>query len=196
MQAFDRLFALLAIVVLLPLMLPICALVRWTMGPPVLFRQTRVGLGGTPFQIIKFRSMKNEPGPQLTSSGDPRITRLGRFLRRWKLDELPELWNVVRGEMALVGPRPEVPPYVDLADPNWVEVLAIRPGLTHPVTLSLHNEESLLAKADDPDHFYRNVLLPEKLRGYLEYDEQRSFATDIGVLLATVTGSLSRSRSR
>jgi lipopolysaccharide/colanic/teichoic acid biosynthesis glycosyltransferase len=130
-------------------------------------------------------------GNQLTASGDARVTPVGRWLRRLKLDEIPQLWNVVRGDMSLVGPRPEVPRYVD-DSPLWQQVLAVRPGLTDPVSLRLHDEERLLASVADKERFYRERLLPWKLRGYCDYLARRSWATDLGVLVATTFAVLRR----
>jgi lipopolysaccharide/colanic/teichoic acid biosynthesis glycosyltransferase len=146
--------------------------------------------------MIKLRSMRQsvagERGSQVTARGDTRITAVGRVIRKLKLDELPELWNVVRGEMALVGPRPEVPAHVELEDPRWQAVLAARPGLTDPVTLTLRNEEELLAglSADEREIFYRTRLIPYKLAGYQEYLERRTPWQDLKVLWATALGVL------
>ncbi len=127
----------------------------------------------------------------VTARGDDRVTPVGRFLRRTKLDELPELWNVLKGDMALVGPRPEVPELVDLTDPLWVEVLEARPGLTDPVTVGLRNEELLMAGVEgDRDRFYREVLQPRKLRGYADYLRNRNWRSDLGVLGATAVAIL------
>ena len=128
-------------------------------------------------------------GSQFTASGDSRITPVGRWLRRFKLDEIPQLWNVVRGDMSLVGPRPEVPRYVDDST-LWRQVLSARPGLTDPVTLRLRDEEALLASVAAPESFYRERLLPWKLSGYRDYLERRSWATDLGVLGATALAIL------
>src|SRR5829696_8597571 len=148
---------------------PILLLVAATSPRPVLFRQQRVGLNGRPFTLLKLRTMKVAlEGSQLTVSGDARITPVGRWLRRFKLDEIPQLWNVVRGDMSLVGPRPEVPRYVDASDPLWQSVLSVRPGLTDPVTLRLRDGEVLLALAGDTgdvESYYRERLLPWKLQG-------------------------------
>lgn len=183
---------MLALVVLSPLLLVVALSVALTSRGPVLFRQPRVGRDGRTFTFYKFRSMRVlEGGLPLTAAGDARITPIGKVLRKLKLDELPELWNVVRGDMALVGPRPEVPRYVDLDDPLWQEVLAVRPGLTDPVTLRLRNEEELLGALDgDPDTFYRSYLLPFKLRGYRGYLRQRSAWSDLLVLWDTLLGVL------
>jgi lipopolysaccharide/colanic/teichoic acid biosynthesis glycosyltransferase len=162
--------------------------VRVTSRGPVLFRQQRIGRGGVGFTLLKFRTMrKDAEGARVTARGDWRITPLGRWLRTFKLDELPELWNVVRGDMSLVGPRPEVPRYVNLANPLWRDVLQARPGITDPVTLRLRNEEDLMASAPgDRERFYLETLQPYKLAGYREYLQRRSFLSDIGMLLRTL----------
>jgi len=130
-----------------------------------------------------------EQGPQVTSTIDSRVTLVGRFLRKTKLDELPELWNVLKGDMSLVGPRPEVPRYVDLKDPQWQAVLQARPGLTDPVTLRLRNEDKLLAEAEeDIEGFYLGTLQPVKLGGYLDYFNSRSWKEDVKVILKTAVG--------
>jgi lipopolysaccharide/colanic/teichoic acid biosynthesis glycosyltransferase len=186
-----------------PLLLLAAAAVAASSPGPVLFRQTRAGLRGRPFTLLKLRTMRAAPAPGerlLTASGDPRITAVGRWLRRLKLDELPQLWNVLRGDMALVGPRPEVPRYVDADEPLWLAVLAVRPGLTDPVTLALRDEERLLAEAaaagEDVELFYRERLLPAKLRGYREYLDRRTGATDLAVLARTGLAVVSRAFGR
>ena len=187
----EATLALAGLVASSPILLAAATLVAATSPGPVLFRQTRVGLGGRPFTLLKLRTMRMAPeGSQLTASGDSRITPVGRWLRRFKLDELPQLWNVIRGDMSLVGPRPEVPRYVDAADPLWQSVLSARPGLTDPVTLRLRDEEALLAGAEDVEGFYRERLLPWKLRGYRDYLARRSWASDLGVLGATLLAVL------
>jgi lipopolysaccharide/colanic/teichoic acid biosynthesis glycosyltransferase len=158
-----------------------------TSGLPIFFRQTRIGRDGAPFRLIKLRTMRPSTGaPRVTARGDARVTPAGAVLRRTKIDELPELWNVLRGDMAFVGPRPEVPEYVDLSDPLWKEVLRTRPGLTDPMTLRLRDEEVLMASVTgDRDRFYRETLQPRKLRGYAEYLRRRSWHSDLRVLLQT-----------
>ena len=127
----------------------------------------------------------------MTARGDDRVTPVGRVLRRTKLDELPELWNVLRGDMSFVGPRPEVPEYVDLDDPEWAEVLQARPGLTDPVTLALKDEEDLMESvAGDRERYYRETLQPRKLAGYRSYLERRTWRTDVGVIWNTVMALL------
>jgi lipopolysaccharide/colanic/teichoic acid biosynthesis glycosyltransferase len=196
-RGVEVVLAAAALVAASPLLLLAAAAVAVSSPGPALFRQTRVGRGGRPFTLLKLRTMRTSPAPAaspggerlLTAAGDPRVTPVGRWLRRLKLDELPQLWNVLRGDMALVGPRPEVPRYVDAGDPLWRAVLAVRPGLTDPVTLALRDEERLLAEAaaagEDVERFYRERLLPEKLRGYREYLERRTGASDLAVLART-----------
>lgn len=187
----EAAFACLGLALASPVLLAAAGLVAATSPGPVLFRQQRVGLGGRPFTLLKLRTMRvAAEGSQLTAAGDSRVTPVGRWLRRFKLDEIPQLWNVVRGDMSLVGPRPEVPRYVDLADPLWRQVLSVRPGLTDPVTLRLRDEEALLAGAEDPERFYRERLLPWKLRGYRDYLERRTWVSDLGVIGASVLAVL------
>lgn len=178
----------LGLVVALPLLAVVAMAVRLSSRGPVLFRQRRLGRAGKPFVMYKFRSMRGDArGPSVTAKGDPRITKVGRWLRATKLDELPELYNVLRGDMSLVGPRPEVPGLVDLTNPLWQVVLAVRPGITDPVTVALRHEEELLARAPgDRETYYREVLQPAKLRGYAAYLARRSAWTDIKVLIETV----------
>jgi lipopolysaccharide/colanic/teichoic acid biosynthesis glycosyltransferase len=163
-----------------------------TSGRPAFFRQVRVGRGGRSFRLVKLRSMRNaNEGPRVTARGDHRVTPVGRVLRRTKLDELPELWNVLRGEMSFVGPRPEVPEYVDLGDPQWAEVLQARPGLTDPVTLALRDEEALMQRVEgDRERYYRETLQPRKLAGYRRYLERRTWRSDVVVIWNTVMALL------
>jgi len=180
-----------------PLLLLSGLVVVATSRGPALFLQTRSGRGGRPFVLFKLRSMREASGPQVTARGDPRVTRFGRFLRRTKLDEVPQLWNVLRGEMSLVGPRPEVPRYVDLENPLWKRVLAVRPGMTDPVSLLLRNEEEILGQAEgDRERFYRETLLPFKLRGYVRYLARRSAWSDVRVLFQTLTSFFWRPKER
>jgi lipopolysaccharide/colanic/teichoic acid biosynthesis glycosyltransferase len=180
-----------ALVVLSPLAV-VCALaIVIEDGRPVFFRQLRMGRAGAGFLLLKFRSMRrNAPGSRVTAGGDRRITRAGAFLRRYKLDELPQLWNVLRGEMALVGPRPEVPEFVDAQDARWREVLRVRPGITDLATLLYRHEEQMLAGAADPERYYREVILPEKLRLNLRYLRTRSRASDAALLALTAVYSI------
>lgn len=177
-----------ALLVLSPLLAAIALAVALSSRGGALFRQTRVGRGGALFTLYKFRTMRQGDGPRVTAGGDPRVTALGRLLRRTKLDELPELWNVLAGDLSFVGLRPEVPEYVDLEDELWRRALAVRPGLTSPVTLRLRDEEALLAEVetDDRPRFYVEVLVPYKLRGTLEYLERRTAWSDLAVIARTL----------
>lgn len=188
--------AVLVLIVGAPLILALAIVVKATSRGPALFRQERVGRAGRPFTLLKLRSMRtaipgdaDAPASAVTAAGDRRITRVGRLLRATKLDELPSLWNVARGDMSLVGPRPEVPQYVDLEDARWRLALTARPGLTDPATLALRDEEELLARraasAEEREHFYREEVLPYKLRLAGEYLRRRTPWSDVGVLLRT-----------
>jgi lipopolysaccharide/colanic/teichoic acid biosynthesis glycosyltransferase len=185
-----------ALVAIATVMGALAAAVRLSSPGPVLFRQERVGQGGRLFTLLKFRSMRAGDGIGVTAADDGRITKVGRLLRKTKLDELPQLLNVVRGDISLVGPRPEVPQYVNLDDPNWQRVLAARPGITDPVTLALRNEEDLMAEVEgDRESFYREVLQPLKLAGYAAYLETRSFRSDLRVLWRSVLAVLVPART-
>jgi len=178
--------ALAGLVFLIPLFAMLAVGIKTSSHGPVLFRQKRIGRRGNEFVLYKFRSMRSDAdGLKLTARDDARLTRAGKWLRRYKLDELPQLWNVLRGEMSFVGPRPEVPEYVDLKDPLWQEILAVRPGITDPVALRLRNEEQLLASVEDKEAFYAEILQPFKLRGWAEYARQKAWKTDLSILLRT-----------
>lgn len=159
---------------------------------PVLFRHERAGRFGRPFTMLKFRTMQvASGGPEVTAGGDARVTRVGRLLRKTKVDELPELWNVVRGDMSLVGPRPEALRYASLDRPEWREVLSVRPGITDPTTLRLRNEEALLAASgSEYEVFYRRYLLPYKLLGYRQYITDQTWMRDVAVLALTLLAVL------
>ena len=193
----EATIAFLGLIVALPFMALIALAIAISSSGPVFFRQKRVGQHGRLFDLHKFCTMTpSTDGPQVTSSTDQRITPLGQFLRRSKLDELPTLWNVLKGEMGLVGPRPEVPRYVKLEDPIWQTVLAVRPGITDPVTLSLRNEEELLAQVEtDTEKYYVDELQPSKLSGYVAYLEERNWRTDVRVLLSTFAAIVNPSRA-
>jgi lipopolysaccharide/colanic/teichoic acid biosynthesis glycosyltransferase len=180
----EAVVSLVALVVSTPFLAVSAAAIAMTSRGPVIFRQERVGLDGRTFVMYKLRTMRLAcGGPQVTASDDVRVTWVGRLLRWTKLDELPEFWNVLRGDMSLVGPRPEVPCYIDLENPLWRLVLQAKPGITDPMTLRLRNEEALLTEAQgEREHFYRGVLQPFKLKGYLEYLRERSWWSDVKVL--------------
>ncbi|MGB5951150.1 MAG: sugar transferase [Ornithinimicrobium sp.] len=171
-----------------PLMAGVTLAVRVSDGAPVFFRQERVGRGGDVFVIHKFRTMTNEHDRfPVSATGDPRVTRLGTLLRKSKLDELPQLWNVVRGDMSLVGPRPELSEFVSMwSQQDRDVILSIRPGITDPTALLLRDEGELLSGVEDQRGYYVDVLLPRKCAAYRSYVEHRSFVGDIQVLVRTV----------
>lgn len=184
---FERAVTLAIVVLLGPLFFFVALIVLCRDGRPVLFRQTRVGFKGEPFEILKFRTMGTDNGgPLITGGGDPRITENGALLRRSKLDELPQLWNVVRGDMRLVGPRPEVPKFVEMYNEEQRAVLDFKPGITDVASLAFRNEEDLLAHSDDPAAFYMVRLMPAKIALNLEYARRRNIFTDLGVIVDTV----------
>lgn len=186
-RSIEFLLAAAGLVFLSPVLALCALLVRKSSPGNILFRQQRVGQGGELFTLYKFRTMKAfGNGAPVTAADDIRITRAGRFLRKWKLDELPELYNVLRGEMSLVGPRPEVPELVDLANPAWNTILSVLPGITDSVTLYFRNEEAVLAAVDDKEAFYREVVQPYKIQGYLEYLQTKSAKTDLKILVQTI----------
>ncbi len=196
-RLFDVLAAGIGLALVSPLLLLIAVWVRLDSPGPVLFRQERVGRHGRPFLIHKFRTMRVEPGPLITIGQDPRITRCGARLRRSKLDELPQLWDVLRGAMSLVGPRPEVPRYVALYPPALRDqVLAVRPGITDPAALAFSHEAELLAAASDPEREYVEVILPAKLALSARYAAEASLATDLRLILQTLGRLLGRLLTR
>jgi lipopolysaccharide/colanic/teichoic acid biosynthesis glycosyltransferase len=191
-RALDISGALGGLIVSSPFFLLAAVAVKVTSRGPVFFRGSRIGRNGVPFQVLKFRSMTCEPGsgqPRITRAGDPRVTPMGRFLRRTKLDELPQLVNVLRGEMSLVGPRPEDPRYVALYSDEQRTVLDVRPGLTSPASLAFRDEESLLID-DDWEVQYRTRIMPEKLRIELEYLRRRTFLSDLGIVFRTIAAMI------
>jgi lipopolysaccharide/colanic/teichoic acid biosynthesis glycosyltransferase len=184
-RALDFIGALFLLVASAPLLLLCGGLVWLEDGRPILFRQERVGRGGVPFRIVKLRTMRAGPGPLITAAGDPRVRRIGRLLRRLKLDELPQLWNVLAGDMSLVGPRPEVPPYVEREPRLFAAILALRPGLTDWASLAFRDEEAILAARADPERFYRTVLLRRKVALARLYRRSASILLDLRLLVAT-----------
>jgi len=189
-RAFDLLVSALALVLLAPLLLAIALAIRLDSRGPALFRQQRVGRHGVPFRIHKFRTMvvdAAERGPSLTVGADARITRVGRLLRTRRLDELPQLIDVLKGDMSLVGPRPELPRYVErYPEALRARVLAVRPGLTDPASIAFLDEAEHLARAADPEREYVEVLLPIKLQAAADYAERASLGSDLRVLFGTL----------
>ena len=195
-RLFDLLVSGAGLLLLSPLLVGIALWIKLDSRGPVFFRQQRVGRFGAPFRIHKFRSMLDEApraGPQLTVGADPRITRAGRFLRRSKLDELPQLFDVLAGSMSLVGPRPEVPRYVALYPAALRDkVLSVRPGITDPASIMYRDESALLARAADPERVYIEQIMPAKLRYAAEYVDHMSLANDVRLIGATLRLLLSR----
>lgn len=189
-HAVDRVVAGVALVLLAPLLALIAVAIRATSPGPALFRQQRVGLGGRPFAMLKFRTMhvdaERRGGALTVGARDPRVTPLGAFLRRHKLDELPQLVNVVQGTMRLVGPRPEVQQFVRLYTPAQRAVLEVRPGITDPASVRFFREQELLGAADDPRRLYIDEIMPAKIALNLEYLGRRTWRTDAAVVLQTL----------
>lgn len=187
-RAFDLTVALMAVLVLLPLLVILALAVALTSPGGAFFAQTRVGRGGQEFRLLKFRSMRpgSEAKGQLTVGGrDPRITAVGHFLRKTKLDELPQLINVLKGEMSLVGPRPEVPKYVALYTPEQRKVLDVRPGLTDYASLEYFEENALLGASENPEETYIQEVMPAKLALNAKYIRDMGLGTDLQILLRT-----------
>lgn len=186
-RSVEFLLAAAGLAVLCPVLAVCAILVRISSPGEIFFRQQRMGRGGKLFTLYKFRTMVvSGSGLPITAADDRRITAIGRVLRKWKLDELPEIYNVLRGDMSFVGPRPEVPELVDLGDPAWNIILKARPGITDTVTLCLRNEEAVLAAVEDKESFYRDTIQPFKIKGYLEYLQTKSLKTDLKILVQTI----------
>lgn len=197
-RVVDATVALLGLLITSPVLVFSALAIKLDSPGPVIYRQRRVGLGGKPFDILKLRTMREDAdrhGGQLTIGADPRVTRVGAFLRAWKIDELPQLLNVLRGEMALVGPRPEVPRYVDLYTEEQRKVLEVRPGITDPASIRFRDESELMAAQPDPERYYREVIMPKKLQMNLDYLARRRLATDLGVIAATARAVLKRGQA-
>ncbi|MHB8079043.1 MAG: sugar transferase [Candidatus Krumholzibacteriia bacterium] len=187
-RPLELLVAAVGLLLLAPLFLVVAVAISSTSRGPVFFRQRRVGRFGRRFDIFKFRTMvqHSSRGKLITVGGDARITGVGRLLRRTKLDELPQLINVLRGEMSLVGPRPEVPEYVELFLDEFAPILAVRPGITHRASIVFRDEEAMLARADDPERCYVERIMPHKLRLYREHMDRDGMADDVRTIVETV----------
>lgn len=185
---FDLFTSFLGLLFLCPLLLVVWILIKILMpGGPAFFTQNRVGKDGKLFAMYKFRTMKiSHSGSSVSVAGESRITPLGAILRKYKLDELPELWNVLKGDMSFVGPRPDVPGYADKLVGINRDILKLRPGITGPASLKYANEEELLAKVDDPVKYNDEVIFPDKVKINLDYYRNRSFLGDIGIIWRTV----------
>ncbi len=187
-RLFDILASGIGILVLSPIFLVIAVWIKLDSQGPVFYRQVRVGKDNIDFRIFKFRSMRvgSDKGSLVTIGGrDPRITRSGYFIRKFKLDEFPQLINVFVGDMSLVGPRPEVRHYVDYWTEEQMHVLDVRPGITDPASIKFRNENELMEQAEAPEDYYINVIMQEKLKLYLEYVRNHSFWGDIGLIFKT-----------
>lgn len=193
-RVFDIFVSSVGIIVLLIPFIVLSLIVKLSSNGPIFFLQNRVGYLGKIFKIIKFRTMytDSEKYGSITTSSDSRITPIGKFLRRYKLDELPQLWNVFIGKMSFVGPRPDVPGYADGLRGDDRKVLNLRPGITGPASIYFKDEEELLAKQDDPKNYNDNIIWPTKVRINLEYLENYSLVKDIGYIMITVLPSLDR----
>lgn len=188
-RALDLLFSAVGLSLLWPTLAFIGTVVFLTSGKPVFFRQVRVGRGGRPFMLVKYRTMAHrldakkglfEPGNQA------RVTAFGRILRATKLDEFPQLWNVLKGEMSFVGPRPEVPRWVEVYPRRWQKVLTVRPGITDPASVFFRHEETILAKSSDPEEDYRRIILPKKLDLYDQYIDKNALLEDLRLIIRTI----------
>ena len=200
-RLFDFIAALIGLIVFLPLLLLLAVLIKFKMRSPVkgkasltgrnpaFFTQKRVGQQGKLFTMVKFRTMTvNHGGSSISVKGESRITPLGATLRKYKLDELPELWNVLKGEMSFVGPRPDVPGYADKLEGKDREILKLKPGITGPASMKYANEEEILAEQSDPVKYNNEVIYPDKVRINLEYLKHQSFWLDIKIIIYTVLG--------
>lgn len=187
-RTFDFCSSLIGLIVLFPILILISFAIKIGSKGPVLFSQKRVGKDGKLFTLIKFRSMtvQQESNSTATARGDIRITKIGSFLRKYKLDELPELWNIIKGEMSLVGPRPDVPGYADKLVGRNREILKLRPGITGTASLKYANEEEILASQEDPQKYNDEVIFPDKVKVNLEYYENQSLWLDIKIIFATI----------
>ena len=187
-RLFDIVASGLGLIVLSPLFIILAIWIKLDSKGPVFYRQVRVGYKNKDFRIFKFRSMRvgADKGSLVTIGGhDPRVTRSGYFIRKFKFDELPQLINVYLGDMSLVGPRPEVRHYVDYWTPEQMRVLDVRPGITDPASIKFRNENELMEKAEDPEKYYIEVIMQEKIKLYLEYVDKHSFLYDIGLIFKT-----------
>lgn len=187
---FDRVAALIGLMCIWWLLIIVAIIIKIKMpGGPAIFKQTRIGRHGKPFTMYKFRTMTvNHSGSSVSVAGESRITPLGAVLRKYKIDELPELWNVLKADMSFVGPRPDVPGYADALTGDDREVLLLRPGITGPASLKYRNEEEILAAVDNPQIYNDTIIFPDKVRINRYYLHNYSFVSDIKMILCTVLG--------
>ena len=188
-RIFDITLSLIGLMVMLPLFAIIAILIKIDSPGPIFYKHRRIGKNFKPFGVYKFRTMIKDAdkiGPQITSGGDTRITRIGKLLRKTKIDELPQLLNVLKGEMSLVGPRPEVEKYVNLYREDYKEILKVRPGITDISSITYRDEEAVLEDKEDPEWFYKTILLPRKISLAKEYIRKSSLFYDIKLILLTL----------
>jgi lipopolysaccharide/colanic/teichoic acid biosynthesis glycosyltransferase len=189
-QAFDFIIALVGLVLLIPIYITISILIYFRMGSPVLYIQERIGQHGKPFSIIKFRTMIQNAealeGGSITTVKDLRITPMGQYLRKWKLDELPTLFNVLRGDMSMVGPRPDVSEYYDRLTESELKIFDLKPGITGPASLSYANEEQLLSSVQNPIQYYNDIIFPDKVKINLSYYHTHSLWSDLKIIFQTL----------
>lgn len=188
-RIFDFVVSLIGAIVLSPILLIVAIAIKIDSKGKILFLQKRVGRNGKPFYIYKFRTMVTDAeklGKQITVGEDNRITKVGAFLRKYKIDELPQLLNVVKGDMSLVGPRPEVPRYVELYNEEERKVLEVRPGITDLASLRYKDENDILGKVENPEEYYINVIMKDKLKLNLEYIEKSNILFDISLIFKTI----------
>lgn len=186
-RLFDVVLATLGLIVLSPFLLIIAVWIKLSSKGPLFYTQKRVGLNFKEFDIYKFRSMVvNAEGPSVTSADDPRITKVGKFLRRTKIDELPQLLNVMKSDMSLVGPRPEVMKFVEQKKDEYKKVLSVRPGITDNAAIAFRDEESMLRQYEDKEKAYVDIILPQKMKLYYDYIDNISCMNDIKLILQTL----------
>lgn len=196
-RLFDIVFSLIGLILVAPLLIWLTIWIKIDSTGPVFYRGVRVGRHGKPFKIFKFRTMvvdADRLGGPSTADDDPRITRVGRFIRNYKFDELPQFINILKGEMSFVGPRPEVPMEVKTYSEEEGRILSVKPGITDWASLTFHNEGEILKNSPDPHEAYKRLIQPEKLRLALKYVDERSFWTDIRIIAATIQ-ALARTRT-
>lgn len=187
-RIFDIVFSFIGLILLLPLFLLAAVFIKIDSRGPILFKQQRVGRNFTPFAIYKFRTMKTDAdgkGIQITVGGDKRVTRIGKILRKSKIDELPQLFNVLIGDMSVVGPRPEMPKYVEFYKSDYKNILSKRPGITDIASIAFRDEESVLKDKDNPESYYQFILLPKKIELAQKYIKQATFFSDLKIILMT-----------
>jgi lipopolysaccharide/colanic/teichoic acid biosynthesis glycosyltransferase len=188
-RIFDVATSIIGLIVLLPFFIIIAILIKLNDKGPIFYKQKRIGQNFKPFELLKFRTMivnADKIGPAVTKDGDPRITKIGKFLRKAKLDELPQLWNVIRGDMSIVGPRPQVEKYLQYCKDDYKEILKVKPGITDYATIKFRNEEEILSKYNDTESAYIKYVLPEKIKLYKTYIKEIGFFTDLKIIFWTL----------